>query len=293
MSDHHERWEGGGYPTGVSGHDIARAGRIIAVVDAFDVMTTVRSYKKAVPVHEAREELRRCAGTHFDPEIVRAFLNIPTRRLHLVVGPLAFASPLSEVRRRKPTLARRLAVGTAAGVVATASALAAPPATDDAAPEAATGPHANPPAVSAGAADAAEVHGDRVTADSGIRMGSTDGVPVGAGPDDTRAAPEPGRAPARPGQATDATPAPARSPVSGDQPERRPPGGSGDDRRPGPGDPGEPVAVVVDPAGRGVAVDGLTSLPVEIDLGDIGASICAAVGLCRPIVVETPIVLPV
>lgn len=72
--DHHERWDGGGYPRGIKGHEISRAGRIIAVVDAFDVMTTVRAYKTAMTHDEARAELAACAGTHFDPEVVRAFL---------------------------------------------------------------------------------------------------------------------------------------------------------------------------------------------------------------------------
>ena len=72
--DHHERWDGMGYPRGVSGTEISRAGRIIAVADAFDVMTTVRSYKTAMTHEDARAELARHSGTQFDPDVVRAFL---------------------------------------------------------------------------------------------------------------------------------------------------------------------------------------------------------------------------
>lgn len=84
--DHHERWDGLGYPRGLKGTEISRAGRIIAVVDAFDVMTTVRAYKTAMSHDKARAELANCAGTQFDPEVVRAFLAVsvlPQRRRRL------------------------------------------------------------------------------------------------------------------------------------------------------------------------------------------------------------------
>lgn len=74
--DHHERWDGQGYPRGLKGAEISRAGRIIGVVDAFDVMTTVRAYKSAMSHEEARAELATHAGTQFDPEVVRAFLAV-------------------------------------------------------------------------------------------------------------------------------------------------------------------------------------------------------------------------
>jgi len=81
--DHHERWDGGGYPRGIKGHEISRAGRVIAVVDAFDVMTTVRAYKTAMTHDAARSELASCSGAQFDPEVVRAFLSaslVPKQR---------------------------------------------------------------------------------------------------------------------------------------------------------------------------------------------------------------------
>lgn len=74
--DHHERWDGSGYPRGLKGAEISRAGRIISVVDAYDVMTSVRAYKPAYTHEDAQAELARCAGTQFDPEVVRAFLNV-------------------------------------------------------------------------------------------------------------------------------------------------------------------------------------------------------------------------
>ncbi|MEZ5167760.1 MAG: HD domain-containing protein, partial [Acidimicrobiales bacterium] len=63
VRDHHERWDGNGYPRGLAGTQISRAGRIVAVVDAFDVMTSTRSYKQPMPVAEARAELAKCAGS--------------------------------------------------------------------------------------------------------------------------------------------------------------------------------------------------------------------------------------
>ncbi len=71
---HHERWDGTGYPEGLSGEQIPYLARVLAVADAFDAMTTDRPYRPAMPVEEARRELLSCAGTQFDPEIVQLFV---------------------------------------------------------------------------------------------------------------------------------------------------------------------------------------------------------------------------
>ena len=80
---HHERWDGGGYPNQLKGHDIPLVSRIIAVIDAFDVMTHERPYKKAISSKEALEELKRCAGSQFDPSIVEVFVETVTNELEL------------------------------------------------------------------------------------------------------------------------------------------------------------------------------------------------------------------
>lgn len=69
---HHERLDGSGYPYGLAGHRIPEAARVVAVADAFDAMTSTRSYRRARPVPAAVAELRRCAGTQFDPRMVAA-----------------------------------------------------------------------------------------------------------------------------------------------------------------------------------------------------------------------------
>jgi diguanylate cyclase (GGDEF)-like protein len=69
----HERWDGAGYVDGLAGHAIPLAARIIAVCDTFSAMTSDRPYGGAVSVVDALAELRRCAGTQFDPEVVRVF----------------------------------------------------------------------------------------------------------------------------------------------------------------------------------------------------------------------------
>lgn len=71
---HHERWDGTGYPDGLSRESIPLLSRVIAVVDAFDAMTNDRSYRRGMPVPKAVEELKRCAGSQFDPYIVSEFL---------------------------------------------------------------------------------------------------------------------------------------------------------------------------------------------------------------------------
>ncbi|MCX6090702.1 MAG: PAS domain S-box protein [Candidatus Atribacteria bacterium] len=71
---HHERWDGTGYPRGLKENNIPLAARMITIVDAFDVMIQGRPYKKAVTVSQAMEELKRCAGSQFDPELVEVFI---------------------------------------------------------------------------------------------------------------------------------------------------------------------------------------------------------------------------
>ena len=73
MRASHERWDGGGYPDGTAGERIPLGARVIAVCDAFDAMTATRPYSTAMQVDEALAELRRCAGTQFDPAVVSAF----------------------------------------------------------------------------------------------------------------------------------------------------------------------------------------------------------------------------
>lgn len=81
IAEHHERYDGAGYPHGLTGSEISLGGRIVAVADVFDVMTAGRSYQRPVSALEARRELVACAGAQFDPEVVRAFVSVPLRRL--------------------------------------------------------------------------------------------------------------------------------------------------------------------------------------------------------------------
>jgi putative nucleotidyltransferase with HDIG domain len=70
----HEKWDGSGYPDGLTGEEIPLVARIICCTDAYNAMTTNRSYRRARTLHEATDELRSCAGTHFDPRVVDALL---------------------------------------------------------------------------------------------------------------------------------------------------------------------------------------------------------------------------
>ena len=71
---HHERMDGKGYPMGLAGDEIPEFARVIAVADAFDSMTSTRSYRGARSVEEAVAELRKCSGMQFDPVLVDAFI---------------------------------------------------------------------------------------------------------------------------------------------------------------------------------------------------------------------------
>jgi response regulator RpfG family c-di-GMP phosphodiesterase len=74
---HHEKWDGSGYPRGLKAEEIPLGARIFSVVDAFDAMTFDRPYSKAIPFEIAYTEIKRCAGAHFDPAVVQAFLRVP------------------------------------------------------------------------------------------------------------------------------------------------------------------------------------------------------------------------
>jgi diguanylate cyclase (GGDEF)-like protein/PAS domain S-box-containing protein len=82
VRSHHERWDGTGYPDGLAGDQIPLEARIVAAADAYSAMTTDRSYQPALPPGQALAELVRCSGSHFDPNVVRALvdlLDIPAR----------------------------------------------------------------------------------------------------------------------------------------------------------------------------------------------------------------------
>ena len=74
--NHHERFDGTGYPDGLKGKDIPELARIISVADAYDAMTSNRRYRSHLPQEKVREEFIRCSGTQFDPDIVKIIINL-------------------------------------------------------------------------------------------------------------------------------------------------------------------------------------------------------------------------
>ncbi|MBW3556232.1 MAG: diguanylate cyclase [Actinobacteria bacterium] len=117
IEQHHERFDGSGYPYGLEGQQLSLAARIVAVADSYDAMTSVRSYSAGISPAEARAELARQAGSQFDPAVVRAFLNVALGRLRWVMGPLAFISAVPVLaafgmfRRAVDTVGRTVALG--------------------------------------------------------------------------------------------------------------------------------------------------------------------------------------
>ena len=76
VKHHHERFDGRGYPSGLAGTDIPLIARIAAVADTFDAMTSKRTYRNSLPLDFVKEEIKKCSGTQFDPEIAGIFLDI-------------------------------------------------------------------------------------------------------------------------------------------------------------------------------------------------------------------------
>jgi putative two-component system response regulator len=85
---HHERWDGSGYPLGLAGTDIPLEGRITAVADVFDALSTKRRYKPAFPIERCFAILAEGRGTHFDPDILDAFM---ARRDDIIKVQIAYA----------------------------------------------------------------------------------------------------------------------------------------------------------------------------------------------------------
>jgi HD domain/Bacterial Ig domain len=209
VGHHHERWDGKGYPRGVAGDEIPLPGRIVAIADVFDVITSARSYKEAGSAVVGRQEIARCAGTQFDPRIVRAFLNVSLGRMRLVMGPLSWLAH-TPVLARLPLASTLGSAWSAVAVVAAVTGLVA----TQGEPSRAVSPAAM-----------ARVDAPATTGEPRDRPG----IERGDGADPFPPTPRPGRDPE---SATPADP-PAKSPSGG---------GPGDPDAPGgPDDPGRDV----------------------------------------------------
>ncbi len=105
-SFHHEHWDGDGYPSGLAGEDIPLAARIMAIADVFDALISERCYKEAMPAEQAFAVIREGAGTHFDPQLVRVFLDHRDAFLGIGTGvPVPEQQPHRVGRRRTGTAA--------------------------------------------------------------------------------------------------------------------------------------------------------------------------------------------
>ena len=129
IPDHHERYDGTGYPRGLAGEDISLGGRILSVADSFEVMTAARSYKKPLSREAALRELRRCSAAQFDPAVVRALLAISAPRLRWAMGPLAWlaSTPLALA---SPAAASTLVMQTGAAALSVSAVAVVAPSAD-------------------------------------------------------------------------------------------------------------------------------------------------------------------
>jgi HD-GYP domain-containing protein (c-di-GMP phosphodiesterase class II) len=211
IAQHHERWDGRGYPLGLAGEKISLGGRIVAVADSFETMTAARAYKKPMRPEAARKELVSCAGAQFDPAVVRAFLQISLRKVTRAVGLSAWVAQFPALTRIGPFLEQ---AGSTVASAAVAGAVAAG--------LAAGGLHVVAAQPASGAAPVASAStsaggGSGVRHDDGAVQGTsaTPGSAQSPAPRST-AAPEatsPGGAPAAPSDPTAApTPPPAFAP---------------------------------------------------------------------------------
>lgn len=94
---HHERMDGKGYPDGLTGNEIPYLARLAAIADTYDAMTSDRPYRRGLDMDVAREEIKRCAGTQFDPELAQIFYDIPKEEL---LKTVATAKQVRDSQRR-------------------------------------------------------------------------------------------------------------------------------------------------------------------------------------------------
>lgn len=127
---HHARFDGDGYPVDLSGTDISFPGRLVAVADAYDVMTSARSYKAPLSAEVARQELVSCSGSQFDPKIVSAFLRIGLGDLQTIAGPWGWLANLTGSAQIPVQAATGSATAVATATAAVAAVVAAPAVTE-------------------------------------------------------------------------------------------------------------------------------------------------------------------
>lgn len=94
---HHERWDGHGYPQGLVGENICLEARVLAVADTFDAMTSHRVYRRALSIDQALAEVERGSGGQFDPECAQAFLSLPISELRCYLQDRILERPVSEI----------------------------------------------------------------------------------------------------------------------------------------------------------------------------------------------------
>jgi putative nucleotidyltransferase with HDIG domain len=122
IAEHHEHFDGTGYPRGTTGSNISLAGRIVAVADSFETMTAARPYKRARTRAGALEELVRYSGKQFDPDVVRALLAVSAPKLAWAMGPASWLTGLPFIGSAPSLTGAGIAAQAATGVAGVAAA---------------------------------------------------------------------------------------------------------------------------------------------------------------------------
>jgi putative two-component system response regulator len=100
---HHERWDGDGYPHGLLGTEIPMEARIVTVADCVDALTHNRPYRMSWPLVKALDEIERCSGSHFDPDVVAALMSSDCRRRIIASPPQPWPAVKEEGSARRFT----------------------------------------------------------------------------------------------------------------------------------------------------------------------------------------------
>ena len=289
--EHHERYDGTGYPSGLAGSQISLGARIVSVADAYDVMTAARAYKRPVSRAAALQELVKFSGTQFDPSVVRAMVAVGAPRLRRAQGVVAWVADIPLVAGAVPaaTVARVVGAGAlATGAVASGTAMSLPVATPSAAAQSVSSSAEAGGGGGGGGHDTGRGSGDSTAArgSSGLPGSNADRpAPAGAGTQDV-----PATGTAEPDGDTGTSAHPAKTPAPADPAPADPAPKDPAPKDPAPKDPAPkvtvppvPVPTTPAPTGGGVGeavgtVTGTVKKVVEDPVGTVTGTVKDPVG---------------
>jgi putative nucleotidyltransferase with HDIG domain len=288
IAEHHERWDGSGYPRGLKGEEISLAARIVAVADSYDAMTSLRSYQTAMTPDAARAELTAKAGVDYDPDVVRAFLRVSRGQVGRVLGPMSWLTmvPLMTTGVASAATSSVRGMRTAAAVAGGSTAVAAAAAIGIVGPSAGQAAlKSSTPVISAAPAPSPAPEVRFLPADSQATSAPAAPAPTASAPTTPAAAPVASGPVAAPVPSTTAAPAPAPAAPAPAPSTAAPMPSAPTPAPPSPSPPGQPTSTP--PSGGDTTPAPPPAFHAQVQVGPVTAQGSVSVGgpvpVCQPV----------